>query len=598
MAERAEQQSTTSLPWWDRVCRAGWKVVRYFWAIFILTLVLPKAVDVLFSDKPLQSLPNLWPILQAIVHHPVWTLLTFLGLLLLTGLFWFGSRERATTTQGTLSEHDRSYLLRRLRLRYKQMLAQSLQGAVQVELGFASRPAAIQNAASLSLRLPEQWEQTLPPYTSILDVYEQAQQELLILGEPGAGKSTLLLELAHHLVERAEQQPEYSPPVLFPLSPWATTRRPLQDWLIEQFVFLYDVPRKLSQHWIEAELLLPLLDGLDEMDEAARPACIEAINTYHREHLGPLVVCSRTNGYDTAARHERLALHTAVVVQPLSPEQIDTHLANIGKPLAALRSAFKKNAMLAELATTPLMLQILMLTYHGIPVRRLSHQDVVLQQQVWTDYVQRMVTRKGDARRYPLDRTITWLGWLARCMRDHNQTIFFLQGLSPDWLPRRPRILYPWSMGLLVGLLGGLLFGLLGGLHVGQPDDPGLLYLMLVTFLPIELLAGVAVLLADKLVGRLIGKLGELLIGPIWDLPDKLDDALQPSLMRFWLARRGVFPWKAVPFLEDATARILLRRVGGGYSFIHRLLLDYFADLDTQASPTSTAGSSTKPIYP
>ena len=119
MAERAEQQSTTSLPWWGRVCRAGWKVVRFFWAIFILTLVLPKAVDVLFSDKPLQSLPNLWPILEAIVHHPVWTLLTFLGLLLLTGLFWFGSRERATTTQGTLPEHDRISMLRRLRLRYE-----------------------------------------------------------------------------------------------------------------------------------------------------------------------------------------------------------------------------------------------------------------------------------------------------------------------------------------------------------------------------------------------------------------------------------------------------------------------------------------------
>src|SRR6266446_1844028 len=33
--------------------------------------------------------------------------------------------------------------------------------------------------------------------------------------------------------------------------------------------------------------------------------------------------------------------------------------------------------------------------------------------------------------------------------------------------------------------------------------------------------------------------------------------------------RTHLFPWKAVPFLEDATARVLLRRVGGGYSFAH-----------------------------
>src|SRR6266702_8297679 len=263
MAERAEQQSTTSLPWWGRVCRAGWKVVRFFWAIFLLTLVLPKAVDVLFSDKPLQSLPHLWPILQAIIYHPVWTLLTLLGLLLLTGLFWFGSRERATTTQGTLSEHDRIYMLGRLRLRYEQMLAQSLQGAVQVELGLTSRSAAVQNAASLSFRLPDQPEQPLPPHTSISEAYELAQQELLILGEPGAGKSTLLVELAHSLVEQAKRDATRPLPILLPLASWAERQRPLAEWLSEEIAHLYDVPRRLSQHWVQAEQVLPLLDGLD-----------------------------------------------------------------------------------------------------------------------------------------------------------------------------------------------------------------------------------------------------------------------------------------------------------------------------------------------
>src|SRR6266566_8847946 len=363
MSERAEQQSTTSLPWWGRVCRAGWKVVRFFWAIFILTLVLPKAVDVLFSDKPLRSLPNFWPILQAIVYHPVWTLLTLLGLLLLTGFFWFGSRERVTTTQGTLSEHDRIHMLGRLRLRYEQMLAQSLQGAVQVELGLASRPAAIQNAASLSFRLPDQPEQPLPPHTSISEAYELAQQELLILGEPGAGKSTLLLELAHHLVEQSEQDATYPLPVLLPLSSWAVSRPPLEVWLTEQLTLLYNVSRPLSQQWIQGQQLLPLLDGLDEMEASARAACIAAINVYHRDHLRPLVACSRTAEYAAATRPERLTLHTAVVVQPLSREQVDTYVANLGKPLAALRAALRKNAMLQELATTPLMLHVLILTY-------------------------------------------------------------------------------------------------------------------------------------------------------------------------------------------------------------------------------------------
>jgi predicted NACHT family NTPase len=113
---------------------------------------------------------------------------------------------------------------------------------------------------------------------------------------------------------------------------------------------LYEVPRALSQQWVEAEAILPLLDGLDEMEEAARSTCIAAINTYHRTHLLPLVVCSRTREYEKATTQERLVLHTAVVVQSLSKEQADAYLATLGKSLAPLRTALKKNATLAELA--------------------------------------------------------------------------------------------------------------------------------------------------------------------------------------------------------------------------------------------------------
>src|SRR5260221_7673129 len=55
---------------------------------------------------------------------------------------------------------------------------------------------------------------------------------------------------------------------------------------------------------------------------------------------------------------------------------------------------------------------------------------------------------------------------------------------------------------------------------------------------------------------------------------------LRHCVLRWLLHRRQVFPWHAQVFLNDATARILLRRVGGGYSFIHRLWLGNFAHLD------------------
>jgi hypothetical protein len=55
--------------------------------------------------------------------------------------------------------------------------------------------------------------------------------------------------------------------------------------------------------------------------------------------------------------------------------------------------------------------------------------------------------------------------------------------------------------------------------------------------------------------------------------------ALQHLILRYLLVRNDAAPWRYVEFLAEATDRLLLRKVGGGYVFVHRLLLDYFADL-------------------
>lgn len=72
----------------------------------------------------------------------------------------------------------------------------------------------------------------------------------------------------------------------------------------------------------------------------------------------------------------------------------------------------------------------------------------------------------------------------------------------------------------------------------------------------------------------------------IWAMSGGLT-ILRHYIIRWLLARSHRFPWRAQAFLDDATARILLQRVGGGYRFMHRLLLDYFADLE-MTSPSVT----------
>jgi hypothetical protein len=44
----------------------------------------------------------------------------------------------------------------------------------------------------------------------------------------------------------------------------------------------------------------------------------------------------------------------------------------------------------------------------------------------------------------------------------------------------------------------------------------------------------------------------------------------------------GYTPFKFIKFLDQCAKLVLLKKVGGGYIFIHRILLDYFADIPTR----------------
>jgi hypothetical protein len=56
---------------------------------------------------------------------------------------------------------------------------------------------------------------------------------------------------------------------------------------------------------------------------------------------------------------------------------------------------------------------------------------------------------------------------------------------------------------------------------------------------------------------------------------------LRHGILRILLWRSGAIPWDYPHFLGAVVERILLSKVGGGYIFLHRLLLDYLAALKT-----------------
>jgi hypothetical protein len=55
--------------------------------------------------------------------------------------------------------------------------------------------------------------------------------------------------------------------------------------------------------------------------------------------------------------------------------------------------------------------------------------------------------------------------------------------------------------------------------------------------------------------------------------------------LRLVLSRNGSLPFRLVPFLDYCAERIFLRKVGGGYIFVHRLLMEHFASLHDQPLP-------------
>ena len=85
--------------------------------------------------------------------------------------------------------------------------------------------------------------------------------------------------------------------------------------------------------------------------------------------------------------------------------------------------------------------------------------------------------------------------------------------------------------------------------------------------------------------GLVDGLFGVAVFGLIGALTCGGHACLQHVILRFFLWHAGLAPWKYVQFLEYAVERILLHRVGAGYLFIHRSLLEYFAKQDSASSP-------------
>lgn len=628
---------------------------------------------------------------------------------------WLGHIEDSalTTNSGPLDkireQRHRARMLAKVQdFWVRSVFEQSLHGMAMIHLGMEYKPEAILYPWDTILRRPNNLPEQLQHGVRIVEVFDRTGGELLILGAPGSGKTTILLDLARELIARAERDDTFPMPVIFHLASWSGKHSSFVNWLIEELNIRYQVPTKTGRRWLEGDEVLLMLDGLDEVQERHRSACVEAINNYRKEHgLASIVVCSRNADYEVLST--RLRLNCAIVLRELTYEQSDQYLVYGGEQLSSLRTLLHKDKALQELAQSPLMMSIMTLAYRGLSIEELAHLDTFERRRthLLKAYINRMFEYRGGNKGFVRKQAIHWLNWLAQKMTENAQSIFFLEGIQPNWLSHDARKLYGAAVvlisaticGIAVGLVGGIIGGftgkiangLLGGTTLGSicgllagfliQQDSGIssaqsvrtvetlrwawpratagviggfvsgLFIGMAAALfgwwsnrlsdPIQAVEfSIGLGLWGSLFGGLVGGLAigdeiKLKTIPNWGIWRSARNAILTALatwlffglvvglsfgafyqpanalifgvglgqiaglvggfmyggvtcikhtaVRLILMGSRSIPLDYVSFLDDCTKRILLRKVGGGYIFVHRLIMDHFASPDAFA---------------
>lgn len=153
--------------------------------------------------------------------------------------------------------------------------------------------------------------------------------------------------------------------------------------------------------------------------------------------------------------------------------------------------------------------------------------------------------------------------------------------------------------GLLNGLLGGLIVGLAFGLAFGWIGEqieettwPGqrlrrtffnTIFIVAIIGLFVGLMPGMSgglkTWLAVSLIYRLIVGLPVGLLGGLLFYSGGIS-LIEHYILRYVLIWNKFLPKQPLRFLEYAVDLIFLRRVGGSYIFVHRLLMEHFAQMD------------------
>ena len=208
---------------------------------------------------------------------------------------------------------------------------------------------------------------------------------LVVLGEPGSGKTVLMIRLVLDLLARRDSGGPV--PVLVSIASWNPAEQGLRGWLEVQLSLGYPwlaapAPRghrKVSRvrALLDNGLIMPVLDGLDEIPAEVSGRAVAAINDAARPGER-LVVTSRTAQWQQAVSppggtEVRLRGAAGIMLRPLDADVVAGYLrADAGGPAAEARwdtvlAALPTRPKLAQVLSSPLMTGLARVVYNPRP---------------------------------------------------------------------------------------------------------------------------------------------------------------------------------------------------------------------------------------
>lgn len=323
-------------------------------------------------------------------------------------------------------------------------------------------------------------------------------RRLVVLGDAGAGKTCLAIEFAQRFLTERQERADRAPghvrnrvPVVFDLSAWnPDAGGKLTAWLASRLADVYwwtkaarPDGRTLATDMIEAGLILPILDGFDEIAEGLAPDALGALDDVSM----PLVLTSRPEEYEKAlvARGRALAGAAVVVLDPLTRADLAAYLPRTTgtadgsrwADLLAQHADGRWDEAAATLAT-PLMAAMAREIYSETPGHDPSElldydERAELEEHLLTAYLPAAyhpARRTRRTRRWTPEKAERWLGFLACHLEEAGTRELAWWRLSEAVsLPTRGSLGF-WTAGLSSALIFALVAGpvLLGPLLVSM----------------------------------------------------------------------------------------------------------------------------------